>query len=254
MSGQPILCEGVSFAYRPVAGTQIQALEKVSLSIYPGEFVCLVGPSGCGKTTLLNLIGGFFLPTAGTVRLGDRVIREPGPDRGVVFQEYSLFAWLTVRGNVEFGLRMARIPSPERDRTVEKYLHMVGLHDVGDKYPFELSGGMKQRLAIARALVTNPQVLLMDEPFGALDAMTRSSLQSQLLSIWEAEKKTILFITHNIGEAIYLADRVIVMSPPPGRVQEELVVELSHPRSRTSTVFNELYGRLEKALGLEAVE
>jgi NitT/TauT family transport system ATP-binding protein len=134
------------------------------------------------------------------------------------------------------------------------YLHMVGLHDVGDKYPFVLYGGMKQRLAIARALVTNPQVLLMDEPFGALDAMTRSSLQSQLLSIWEAEKKTILFITHNIGEAIYLADRVIVMSPRPGRVQEELVVELSHPRSRTSTVFNELYGRLEKALGLEAVE
>lgn len=252
MSEDLIVCDRVSRVYRSTVGQESLAIDNVSLSIRTGEFVCLVGPSGCGKTTLLNIIAGFILPTGGTVRLRDKVIKRPGPDRGVVFQEYSLFGWLTVRGNVEFGLRMAGTPANERQRIATHYLRLVGLEAAAARYPFELSGGMKQRVAIARALVTNPEVLLMDEPFAALDAMTRSSLQSELLSIWETERKTVVFVTHNIAEALYLGDRLIVMSPGPGRIQDEVVVPLARPRRRTSPAFNELYERLEKSLGVQA--
>jgi NitT/TauT family transport system ATP-binding protein len=249
-----IACHRVSRTFRATAGQETVALADVSLEVRPGEFVCLLGPSGCGKTTLLNMIAGFLPPSTGSVRVNGRQVAGPGPDRGVVFQEYSLFGWLTVRDNVEFGPRMAGVLRADRRRLGERYLALVGLQDVGDKYPFELSGGMKQRVAIARALVTDPRVLLMDEPFAALDAMTRTVLQTELLAIWETERKTIVFVTHNVGEAIYLADRIVVMSARPGRVQEEVAVDLQRPRSRTAAGFNELFGHLEKALGLAAVE
>jgi NitT/TauT family transport system ATP-binding protein len=203
---------------------------------------------------LLNMIAGFISPTEGSIRLHGKEISGPGPERGVVFQEYSLFGWLTVRDNIEFGLRMARMPSAKRREIADHYLAMVSLGDVGSRYPFELSGGMKQRVAIARALVTNPAVLLMDEPFAALDSMTRSSMQSELRAICQAERKTVIFITHNIGEALYLADRVVVMSTRPGRIIDEICVRLPHPRRRTSAAFNELYERIEQRLGVQVAE
>jgi NitT/TauT family transport system ATP-binding protein len=253
-SPQEIICSNVSKSFRTASGQGTQALFNVSLTTRPGEFVCLLGPSGCGKTTLLNLIAGFMQPTSGTIVVGGEEVKRPGADRGVVFQDYSLFGWLTVRENVEFGLRMARVPRPERRRLAAEYLHLVGLKGVDEKYPFELSGGMKQRVAIARALVVKPRVLLMDEPFAALDAMTRNALQALVLSIQEQQAKTVIFVTHNIGEAIYLADRIVVMSPHPGRIHEEITMDLPRPRSRTTKAFNELYERLENAIGLHTVE
>jgi NitT/TauT family transport system ATP-binding protein len=235
-------------------GEIIHALDEVSLTVRSGEFLCVVGPSGCGKTTLLNMIAGFIPPTDGSIRLRGKQISGPGPERGVVFQEYSLFGWLTVRDNVEFGLRMARMAAVERRQIADRYLAMVSLADVGSRYPFELSGGMKQRVAIARALVTNPAVLLMDEPFAALDSMTRSSMQSELMAICQAERKTVIFITHNIGEALYLADRVAVMSARPGRIIDEIWVSLPRPRRRTSAGFNDLYERIEQLLGVHVAE
>jgi NitT/TauT family transport system ATP-binding protein len=249
-----IVCEDASRIFRTTLGDETWAVKNVFLSIGAAEFVCLLGPSGCGKTTLLNLIAGFLRTTEGRIYLEGEEVRGPGPDRGFVFQEYTLFRWLRVRANVEFGLRMLRMPASQRKEIIDRYLRMVGLQDMEDKYPFELSGGMKQRVAIARALVMNPQVLLMDEPFAALDAMTRSSLQRELLSIWESEKKTIVFVTHNIAEAIFLADRICVMSPQPGRITTEVVVDLPRPRSRTATGFNQIYERLEKCVGMQGVE
>jgi NitT/TauT family transport system ATP-binding protein len=237
-----------------MSGETIQALDEVSLTVESGEFLCIVGPSGCGKTTLLNMIAGFILPTDGSIRVRGKQISGPGPDRGVVFQEYSLFSWLTVRDNVEFGVRMARVAAAERRQTADHYLAMVRLADVGLRYPFELSGGMKQRVAIARALATNPAVLLMDEPFAALDSMTRSSMQSELTAICQAERKTVIFITHNIGEALYLGDRVVVMSARPGRVIDDISVLLPRPRRRTSAAFNDLYARVEQLLGVHVAE
>lgn len=253
-SPQEIICSNVSKSFRTASGQGTQALFNVSLTTRPGEFVCLLGPSGCGKTTLLNLIAGFMQPTSGTIIVGGEEVKRPGADRGVVFQDYSLFGWLTVRENVEFGLRMARVPRAERRRLAEEYLHLVGLKGIDEKYPFELSGGMKQRVAIARALVVKPKVLLMDEPFAALDAMTRNALQALVLSIQSQQAKTVIFVTHNIGEAIYLADRIVVMSPHPGRIHEEITMDLPRPRSRTTKAFNELYERLENAIGLHTVE
>ncbi|MCO5157495.1 MAG: ABC transporter ATP-binding protein [Aquamicrobium sp.] len=231
-----------------------QALAAVDLTIQENEFLCLLGPSGCGKTTLLNLIAGFISPTTGRISIEGAPISKPGPDRGVVFQDYSLFGWLTVRGNVEFGPRMAGISAKERRELADYYLSLVGLTKFAEKYPFELSGGMKQRVAIARSLVTKPRVLLMDEPFAALDAMTRSTLQSEVLDIQRAEKKTVVFVTHNIGEAIFLADRIVVMSPHPGRVQEVINVDFPRPRTRTTSSFNELYEHLENSIGVHTVE
>ena len=240
--------------FRTAGGEAFQALAPVDLAIREREFLCLLGPSGCGKTTLLNLIAGFLRPTKGQIHLSGATISGPGPDRGVVFQDYSLFSWLTVRGNVEFGLRMARKSAAVRRELADHYLSLVGLDKFANKYPFELSGGMKQRAAIARSLVTKPRVLLMDEPFAALDAMTRNSLQAELLNIQRMEEKTIVFVTHNIGEAIYLADRIVVMSAHPGRIAEIIDVDFPRPRTRTTANFNELYERLENAIGLHAVE
>jgi NitT/TauT family transport system ATP-binding protein len=247
-----IVCDRLGHTYKSGRG-DTTALSDVSLSIAAGEFVCLLGPSGCGKTTLLNMLAGFISPTAGKITLANQPIRGPSPNRGVVFQEYSLFPWLTVRANVEFGLRMAGMPLNERRMAAKELLELVGLGSVAAKYPFELSGGMKQRVAIARALATKPDLLLMDEPFAALDAMTRNALQTLIRGIHQQRQTTIVFVTHNIAEAIFLGDRVVVMSSQQG-VVEDLDVDLPRPRRRTSPGFNLLYERLERCIGVEGVE
>ncbi len=194
------------------------ALAGVDLTVEPGEFVCLVGPSGCGKTTVLKLIGGFFLPTEGTVTINDEPVKGPAADRGMVFQQPTLFPWFTVRGNVEIGPKLNGVSAGERRKLSDKYLELVGLTDVADHRPYELSGGMQQRCAIARALANDPAVVLMDEPFGALDALTRERLQQELKEIWKKTGKSIVFVTHSVQEAVFLGNRVVVMSPRPGRV------------------------------------
>jgi NitT/TauT family transport system ATP-binding protein len=254
--GGPLIeCRDLAHTYRTRLGTQIAAIANVTLSIDAGEFVCLLGPSGCGKTTLLNLVAGFLAPTAGYLRLNGEDIRGPDPDRGVVFQDYSLFPWLTVESNVAYGLLMAGAPAEKRKAAVGELLDLVGLPHIGAQYPFELSGGMKQRVAIARALATDPSVLLMDEPFAALDALTRESLQRQLLDIQARTRKTILFVTHNISEAIFLASRILVLSSRPGRIVEDIRPWADfQPRKRTSPEFNRLYERLAQAIGVEGTE
>jgi taurine transport system ATP-binding protein len=208
------------------------ALAGVDLTVEPGEFVCLVGSSGCGKTTLLKLIGGFFTPTEGSVEINGAPVSGPGADRGMVFQAPTLFPWLTVRGNVEVGPRLAGVSKPERRALSDRYLEMVGLADVADQRPYELSGGMQQRCAIARALADDPAIILMDEPFGALDALTRERLQQELKMIWEATGKSIVFVTHSVQEAVFLSTRVVVLSPRPGRVVYNRPVQL--PRQTDS--------------------
>jgi ABC-type taurine transport system ATPase subunit len=196
----------------------IRAVDGVSLSIREGGFVCVVGPSGCGKTTLLRMIAGFVAPTSGEARLDGTVIGSPDHQRGVVFQQPALYPWLTVRQNVEFGPKMRRLPPARQHELAERYLEMVRLWDFRDKAPYELSGGMQQRVAIARVLANDPRILLMDEPFGALDALTREHLQEELLKIWRETQKTVFFITHSVEEAVYLATTIAVMSPRPGRI------------------------------------
>lgn len=253
-AGLPLIsCIELGHVYDSGRG-QTTALGNISLTIERGEFVCVLGPSGCGKSTLLNILAGFVAPAHGDVRVNGNAIDGPSAERGVVFQDYSLFPWLTAQANVEFGLRMAGMASAERSKIARQLLGMVGLPDAGAKYPFELSGGMKQRVAIARALATRPSLLLMDEPFAALDAMTRSSLQAKLIEIHGKERPTILFVTHNIAEALVLATRLIVMSPNPGRIVEDIKVDLPRPRRRTTPRFNELYEHVARSIGLETAE
>ena len=208
-----------------------QAIERLSLSIADGEFVTLVGPSGCGKSTLVNLAAGLLEPSAGEVRLDGKVIAGPSPERGVIFQQYALFPWLTVSQNIEFGLKISHTPKNEREAIVKKCLDLVGLRQFANALPKTLSGGMKQRCAIARAYAVNPQILLMDEPFGALDALTRVKMQDQLLDTWTQEKRTVMFITHDVEEAVYLARRVVVMAAQPGRIHQIIPVDLPYPRT-----------------------
>lgn len=208
------------------------ALNGVDLDIRENEFVCVVGPSGCGKSTLLNIIGGLETPTEGTVTVDGKEVEGPGPDRGIVFQQYALFPWLTVEENVKFGLKLQKKPKDEVDEIARRYIKMVELEDFAKSYPKELSGGMKQRVAIARAYAMNPHVLLMDEPFGALDAQTRTQLQSELLKTWQDEKKTCFFVTHDIEEAIILAQRVVIMYARPGRVKEIVPIDIGYPRTQ----------------------
>ena len=215
-----------------------QALQDINLTIGQGEFICIIGASGCGKSTLLRIIAGFETLTEGELDVMGKSIAGPGPDRGMVFQDYALFPWMSVAQNISYGPRMAKRPKAEIDATVTRYLDMVGLTKFAARYPHELSGGMKQRVAIARVLANDPAVVLMDEPFGALDAITRNGLQESLLHIWEAARKTILFITHSVDEAVYLADRVIVLSPHPGRLKMEIPIDLPRPRDIASTEFN----------------
>lgn len=218
---------------------EMVALNGVSLDIADNEFVCVVGPSGCGKSTLLNNIAGLDTPTSGKIYVDGKEVTGPGAERGVVFQQYALFPWLTVRKNVEFGLKLKGMKQEEATEIASKYLKMVELQDFADSYPKELSGGMKQRVAIARAYAVNPEVLLMDEPFGALDAQTRTQLQSELLKTWETERKTCFFITHDVDEAIILAQRVIIMSARPGRVKEIVNIDIPYPRTQETKMTKE---------------
>ncbi|HEY8101659.1 MAG TPA: ABC transporter ATP-binding protein [Burkholderiaceae bacterium] len=218
----------------------VTALQNINLNIQQGEFVCLLGPSGCGKSTLLNAIAGFSLPTSGQILTNGKAVRKPGPDRGMVFQEYALFPWMTVEKNIAFGLEIKN-ESPELIKEkVENLLDILSLKDFRNRFPKDLSGGMRQRVAIARVLALDSPVMLMDEPFGALDALTRRNLQDELLRIWEKFRKTIVFVTHSIEEAIYLADRIIVMTYRPGTIKKDEVVMLPRSRDPSSTQFNQL--------------
>ncbi|MGN0205470.1 MAG: ABC transporter ATP-binding protein [Coprococcus sp.] len=210
------------------------ALNGANLDIMENEFICVIGPSGCGKSTLLNIIAGLLEPTSGEVIVDGKKVEGTGVDRGVVFQQYALFPWLTVKKNVQFGLKLQGKSQQEMDAISEKYIKMVGLEKFTDSYPKELSGGMKQRVAIARAYAVNPSVLLMDEPFGALDAQTRTQLQSELLKTWQEENKTCFFVTHDIEEAIVLASRVVIMSARPGRIKEVIDIDIPHPRDQAT--------------------
>ncbi|NEI74027.1 ATP-binding cassette domain-containing protein [Rhizobium lusitanum] len=226
-----VFIENVSVEFsRHREATQI-ALAETSLTIEEGEFVCLLGPSGCGKSTLLNVVGGLIETTTGHVIVGGKAVAHPGPDRGMVFQNYSLYPWLTVRGNVEFGPRLNKWSAAKVSQTADELIEIVGLTDYAEQFPKVLSGGMRQRVAIARALAMEPHVLLMDEPFAALDAQTRSRMQELLLNIWARKRSTVIFVTHDIEEAIFLADRVLVMSTRPGRIIEDFKIELPRPRS-----------------------
>ena len=211
---------------------EMVALNGVDLDIHENEFVCVVGPSGCGKSTLLNIIGGLESPTEGQVLVDGKPVQGPGPDRGIVFQQYALFPWLTVEKNVQFGLKLQGKSNEEAEEIARKYLKMVDLEGFAKSYPKELSGGMKQRVAIARAYAVNPKVLLMDEPFGALDAQTRTQLQQELLNTWEKEQKTCFFITHDVEEAIILAQRVVIMCARPGRVKDIVDIDIPYPRDQ----------------------
>jgi len=243
-----IAARNVSMLYETTAGKAVWALNDVSLDIERGEFVCAVGPSGCGKTSLLNIFAGFLFPTTGDVRVDGRPIDGPDPERGVIFQDYALFPWLSVRANVEFGLRHRGMDRAERRRRAERYLAVVGLTAAADRYPFELSGGMKQRVAVARALVNHPQLLLMDEPFAAVDAMTRTGLQDELVRVWEQERCACFLITHSIAEAVYLGQRLVVMSPNPGRIKSVLRFKAPYPRDRGSAEFREAVAEVTAAM------
>lgn len=218
---------------------EVVALNGVDMEIRENEFVCVVGPSGCGKSTLLNIIAGLERPTSGRVCVKGKEVVNPGSERGVIFQQYALFPWLTVKKNVKFGLKLRGVKEPELSVIADKYIRLVDLEEFGDSYPKELSGGMKQRVAIARAYAVNPEILLMDEPFGALDAQTRTQLQTELLETWEKEKKTCFFITHDVEEAIILAQRVVIMSARPGRVKEIVPVNIPYPRTQETKMTKE---------------
>ena len=220
-----IVIDRVSHVYRPPRGRAVTALDDVSLVVRDREFVALLGPSGCGKSTLLYLVGGFLPVEQGAVLVEGRPIAGPGPDRGIVFQHFALFPWKTVLQNVLYGLEKLGAPREERTRRAREFIELVGLGGFEDSYPSQLSGGMKQRAAIARTLAIDPHILLMDEPFGALDAQTRSLMQAELLRIWQRSRKTVIFVTHDVHEAVFLADRIAVMSARPGRIKE--IVETS---------------------------
>jgi ABC-type nitrate/sulfonate/bicarbonate transport system ATPase subunit len=229
-------------------GKHVEVLDDVSLEVLVGEFVCLLGPSGCGKSTLLNMIGGFLTPTRGEVRIDDQPVRGPDPRRIFVFQERGVFPWLTVEGNIGFGLM--RMSAAERAKVVAHYVDLVGLRGFERAYPHELSGGMKQRVEVARALAVNPDTLYLDEPFGALDSITRIQMRSELLRIWEAEKKTILFVTHDIEESVQLADRVVVMSARPAKIRRIVDIDIPHPRDLSSPRYLALRDSIFEEIGL----
>lgn len=221
----------VEFTYTPPSGRPVQALERLDLDIATDEFVVIVGPSGCGKSTLLYLLGGFLPLVQGEILIDGRKVTRPGPDRGIVFQHFALFPWKTVRQNVLYGLERKKMSASQRQELAQKHIDLVKLTGFEDSWPAQLSGGMKQRVAIARTLATDPDVLLMDEPFGALDAQTRGILQEELLAIWGSRRKTVLFVTHDVNEAVLLADRVVVMSARPGRIKSTIKIKLPRPRT-----------------------
>jgi NitT/TauT family transport system ATP-binding protein len=212
-------------------GRTLAVLDVECFAVREGEFVSVIGPSGCGKSTFLHIMGGFIPADAGTIRVYGAAVNGPGPDRGMMFQEFALFPWKTVAGNVAWGLEAQGRPRQEIEAVVQKHLEMIGLSEFRNHYPAELSGGMKQRVALARVLAFNPKVLLMDEPFGALDAQTREAMQEEVTRVWERTHKTIVFVTHDIEEAVFLGDRVVVLTARPGRIREEVKIDLSRPRS-----------------------
>jgi ABC-type nitrate/sulfonate/bicarbonate transport system ATPase subunit len=222
----------------PVGDGEIEALGRIDFTIESGQFVCLIGASGCGKSTLLRIIAGFEEPTTGDLSTHGTIITGPGSDRGMVFQDYALFPWMTVRRNIGFGPRQRRLPRGEIVAIADEFVKLVGLERFADRYPNQLSGGMKQRVAIARVLANNANTLLMDEPFGALDALTREQLQRELLQIWARTKVTVVFVTHSVEEAVLLADRILVMSAGPGRIESDIMIELPRPRDVSSPEFN----------------
>jgi NitT/TauT family transport system ATP-binding protein len=244
----------VSLVYDTPAG-QVAGVQSASFNIEQSEFLCIVGPSGCGKSTLLNIIAGFITPTAGEIRIGGKAVTGHGMDRGVVFQDFAqLFPWRTALGNVAFGLEMKGMGKEEREQIARKQLQLVKLEKFTDSYPHHLSGGMQQRVAIARALAYNPAVLLMDEPFAALDALTRDDMQRLLADVWRETRKTVIYVTHNVAEAVYLADRVVVMTPHPGTVKIEVPIDLPRPRDPLSVEFLEYQKQLLHHLGQSAAK
>ena len=234
----------ITYAYDAAART-VPALADVSFGVSASEFVCVVGRSGCGKTTLLNILAGFLTPTRGEVLIGGKTVSGKGLDRGIVFQDFAqLFPWRTAQRNVEFGLEMKGVSARERAETARRFLSLVGLEGFAGAYPHELSGGMQQRVAIARALAYNPAVLLMDEPFAALDALTRDEMQRFLVDVWRETQKTVVYVTHNVAEAVYLADRIVVLTPHPGTVKAAITVGLPRPRDPLSAPFVEAQKRV----------
>ena len=242
----------VSLIYDTPSG-QVPGVQAASFNIEQSEFLCLVGPSGCGKSTLLNIIAGFLAPTGGEIRIGGKAVTGHGMDRGIVFQDFAqLFPWRTALGNVAFGLEMKGVDKQEREQIALRQLALVKLEKFAQSYPHHLSGGMQQRVAIARALAYNPAVLLMDEPFAALDALTRDDMQRLLADVWQTTRKTVIYVTHNVAEAVYLADRVIVMTPHPGTVKTEIRIDLPRPRDPLSVEFLEYQKQILRQLGEHA--
>jgi NitT/TauT family transport system ATP-binding protein len=239
---------GVSKDFEKSDGKLFPALQEINLDIRAGELVSIIGPSGCGKTTLLNLIAGFIKPTSGSVLKEGVEIAGPGPDRTMMFQDYALFPWLTIAGNIAFGLGAQKLSKAERDDRVRHFISLVGLDGFANAYPSQLSGGMRQRVSIARALVPDPDVVLMDEPFAALDSLTRDKLQEELLAIWSRSRKTFLLITHNVEEAIFLSDRVVVMESRPGRIRSIVDVAIPRPRSAEIRVRDALFLELKREI------
>ena len=244
----------VSLVYDTPAG-QVTGVHEASFGMEESEFLCIVGPSGCGKSTLLNIIAGFLAPTSGEIRIGGKVVTGHGLDRGIVFQDFAqLFPWRTALENVAFGLEMKGVPKAEREEIALQQLQLVKLEKFVRSYPHHLSGGMQQRVAIARALAYNPAVLLMDEPFAALDAMTRDEMQRLLAEVWRETRKTVIYVTHNVAEAVYLADRVVVMTPHPGTVKTEVPIRLARPRDALSVEFLEHQKQLMRHLSEQAAK
>ncbi|MGA3308301.1 MAG: ABC transporter ATP-binding protein [Xanthobacteraceae bacterium] len=254
MDGQAqIVIDRVSHTYRPAHGRAVLALSDVSLEVRPREFLALLGPSGCGKSTLLYLVGGFLPTEAGRITVEGKPVSAPGPDRGIVFQHFALFPWKTVRANILYGLERQRLPRAERQARAQAFIDLVGLSGFEESYPSQLSGGMKQRTALARTLAFDPSILLMDEPFGALDAQTRSLMQTELLGIWQRTPKTVIFVTHDVQEAVYLADRVAVMSARPGRIKAIIETRFGN-RDPSILRSKEFIERVEEIWNLVRVE
>lgn len=247
-AGTTMAIEDVTLRYGDANG--VLALDDVSLKVARNEFCVIVGPSGCGKSSLLYLAAGLNDATSGSIKVDGREVIEPGPDRGMVFQSYTLFPWLTVRANIEYGPKRKGLPTEQRRQIVDQYLNEVGLAPFADHYPAQLSGGMKQRVAIARALANDPAVLLMDEPFGALDSQTRGTMQKLLLRVWERQQKTVLFVTHDIDEALVLGDRVLVMTARPGKIKAEIKVDIPRPRSMDVILEPDFIALKRRILGL----
>src|SRR6202795_875543 len=257
MDGQgQIVIEGVNHTYRPARGRTVLALSDVSLEVRPREFLALLGPSGCGKSTLLYLVGGFLPPVAGRILVEGKPVTAPGPDRGIVFQHFALFPWKTVRGNILYGLERQGMPSAERQKRAQQFIDLVGLTGFEDSFPAHLSGGMKQRAALARTLAFDPKILLMDEPFGALDAQTRHLMQTELLGIWQRTPKTVIFVTHDVQEAVYLADRVAVMSARPGRIKTivDIKVDKTDPGVFKAKAFVDKVDEIWNLVKVEAIK